>query len=575
MRRGKQKKGFTLLEILLVIAAIGILAAIVLIAINPNKQIEAARTAQRRSDINSIAKAVQQFIIDNGGSYPGVLQNIPIGGTIGLCISCSNGINLTSTLVPTYIAAIPIPPDVNGQYTVTKTANGVSTGYDSAGNTPAIIAGSNPSLDLNFARDKSLINPNTGLPIDFTRNSIGTYTGFDGNMKTAVANEPRFDHNPITGESLGLLIEEARTNRIRNNSMVGAVAGNPGTLPTNWSGGGPSAGGINRSVVGTGTENGIPYIDLRFVGTSTVNPNLSFSWGIDNYANMPGTNTTIYTFSSYVKLVAGTVPAGVSQLVVMYNANSIGTNLNQYMVRSITPTELNNSLTGQLINNRYSITNTAYTDTNTAYHNPYFQLNVNLGVTIDITIRIGYPQMELGSFATSPIPTTATSSIPTTAPVDTRLADNADIPAANFATIVPDTSIGSFFVQGRGGLESTQNGFGRFIGFNSSASAIARENLNTRIGIWDATTSIQANNASANIVTNISKLAASFNGTNRNIALNGISATGTSGVNINTVFNRIVLGRNGNNSNYLNGVLSRAVYFPTQLSTGILQSLTQ
>jgi hypothetical protein len=48
--------------------------------------------------------------------------------------------------------------------------------------------------------------------IFFLRNSIGTYTGPDGFIKTAPINTPRIDWDPITRECKGLLIEETRTN---------------------------------------------------------------------------------------------------------------------------------------------------------------------------------------------------------------------------------------------------------------------------------------------------------------------------------------------------------------------------
>ena len=64
-----------------------------------------------------------------------------------------------------------------------------------------------PSLTLDFANSKTL-DPR----ITFTRSSTGTYVGADGLIKTAGADEARFDHNPTTGESLGLLVEESRTN---------------------------------------------------------------------------------------------------------------------------------------------------------------------------------------------------------------------------------------------------------------------------------------------------------------------------------------------------------------------------
>jgi prepilin-type N-terminal cleavage/methylation domain-containing protein len=100
----RTSKGFTLLEILLVIAVIGILAAIVLVSINPNRQINQARQAAINSDKNTIEKALQQVLIDTG-SYPTAIDGVQRK-------ICSNTvatdcINITTDLEPTYIAAIP------------------------------------------------------------------------------------------------------------------------------------------------------------------------------------------------------------------------------------------------------------------------------------------------------------------------------------------------------------------------------------------------------------------------------------------------------------------------------------
>ena len=80
-----------------------------------------------------------------------------------------------------------------------------------------------PTLDLNFAATKTL-----DRRITFTRDGVGTFTDELGIVKYASNNVPRFDHDPTTGESLGLLIEESRTNnnKVTNLAVDGMTAAN-------------------------------------------------------------------------------------------------------------------------------------------------------------------------------------------------------------------------------------------------------------------------------------------------------------------------------------------------------------
>lgn len=127
MRRQIQK-GFTLLEILLVVAAIAILAGIVILAINPGKQLGDTRNAQRSSDVATILNAVYQYAIDNNGTLPSGItttetQICESGGT------CTSLVDLgVLTASEKYLVAIPEDPQNTTAnetgYTILETANG-------------------------------------------------------------------------------------------------------------------------------------------------------------------------------------------------------------------------------------------------------------------------------------------------------------------------------------------------------------------------------------------------------------------------------------------------------------------
>ena len=117
--RVKNGAGFTLIEILVVIGIIAVLAAIVIVAINPARQFAQARNTQRTSNVGTILNAIGQDLADNKGIFTctGIGTIIAVGANN---IGTGAGLVNLSCLTPTYIpSAIPMDP-TNGTVADTK-----------------------------------------------------------------------------------------------------------------------------------------------------------------------------------------------------------------------------------------------------------------------------------------------------------------------------------------------------------------------------------------------------------------------------------------------------------------------
>lgn len=122
---------FTLIEILVVIGIIAVLAAIVLVAVNPARQFKLARDSQRQSNVSAILNAIEQNMSEHRGVFTCNDNPVQIPNAYTVIASSTSyvgGFNIANCLVPDYIASLPFDPSqYNAYYNDTDDYN---TGYE-------------------------------------------------------------------------------------------------------------------------------------------------------------------------------------------------------------------------------------------------------------------------------------------------------------------------------------------------------------------------------------------------------------------------------------------------------------
>ena len=336
---------------------------------------------------------------------------------------------------------------------------------------------------------------------------------------TSVINSaPRFDHNPTTGESLGLLVEEAKTNLLlRSEELTDAV----------WT----LFGTASRTANATVAPDGATTADSVTLPTSS---------GIFQFVS--GLANTTYTFSVWIR-------CNTTQSVRLV----INTNLADPALLTVTATS-----SWQ----RFSLSKTTSVGTLTVTS----QVDTGGGNTF----FFWGAQLEAGAFPTSYIPTTSATA--------TRAADVASITGTNFSSWYNQTQ-GTIYSIATATSSTSTDSTATAVGIAAFTDGTNTERIRygalTYSTIWVDNNTTQASLSSGAFTQNQQiGLASAYKVNDFAFVRDGGSvqtdATGTL-----PTLTQVELGRSAVASGLFNGTIKRLTYWPVRLANTTLQAITQ
>lgn len=231
----------------------------------------------------------------------------------------------------------------------------------------------------------------------------------------------------------GLAVYEARTNSVRNPTPQGAVVGvlgSGGSLPTNWAHAGGSTAGLTPSVVATGSEYGMNYVDVRYAGTSSAT---SFALTFESSTGIAAAAAQVWAGSALARLVGGSA-SNVTGYYLQIDGigGSAGTGLGSSSALTSAATKL---------------TATHTLGTGATNVRPTIVFALNNGAAVDFTVRIYYGNIKQGADIGDP-PILQTNNAAATRNADV-IVEPVNIPVGQSFTvtarfIAPNLNPGSF-----------------------------------------------------------------------------------------------------------------------------------
>ena len=363
----------------------------------------------------------------------------------------------------------------------------------------------------------------------------------------AINSAPRFDHNPTTGESLGLLVEEARTN---------VVTWSQDFSQTDWT-------KAASTVVATAVASPIQGVNYQKIEATSANTTV----GVTSIAVTAATQQRAVSFFaqplgniSRVLAVIQGIDARININLVdgtfTTNAIATGSTVSVFGQRFSVSTPTLTLATGV----RFFLKRTGETDTNTP-------TTIAIGEGLYLTGA----QMEAGAFPTSYIPTTTATA--------TRAADVASITGSNFSswynqtegTVFADSvqaniSPTSRLVSASDNTTSNRVALSRASGSSGNISLTVTNAGSAQVSSLVFGTALAA--GTSNKVATIYK-AADFAG-----SVNGLAAVTQGTGTVPSSLTQLAIG-NGDilGANPMTGTIKRLTYWPTRLST--IQQISQ